>query len=36
MNLIKICENKCEYGLYGSNKSSEEVLKLFPDIKKEQ
>lgn len=36
MNLARICEDKCEYGLYGSNKSSEEVLKLFPDTKKAQ
>lgn len=34
MNLARICEDKCEYGLYGSNKSSEEVLKLFPDTVK--
>ena len=34
MNLARICEDKCEYGLYGSNKSSEEVLKLFPDTAK--
>lgn len=30
INLARICEDKCEYGLLGSNKSSEEVLKLFP------
>ena len=36
MNLARICEDKCEYGLYGSNKASEEVLKLFPDTKKAQ
>lgn len=29
-----ICKDKCEYGLYGSNKSSEEVLKLFPNTQK--
>lgn len=34
MNLAKICDDKCEYGLYGSNKSSEEILKLFPDTAK--
>lgn len=34
INLARICEDKCEYGLYGSNKSSEEVLKLFPDTAK--
>ena len=28
--LADICTDKCEYGLYGSNKSSEEWLKLFP------
>ena len=28
--LADICADKCEYGLYGSNKSSEELLKLFP------
>ena len=34
MNLARICDDKCEYGLYGSNKSSEEVLKLFPNTAK--
>lgn len=29
-NLADICKDKCEYGLYGSNKASEEMLKLFP------
>ena len=28
--LSDICADKCEYGLYGSNKASEEKLKLFP------
>lgn len=28
--LADICKDKCEYGLYGSNKASEELLKLFP------
>ena len=28
--LTDICKDKCEYGLYGSNKASEEMLKLFP------
>lgn len=28
--LSDICRDKCEYGLYGSNKASEEMLKLFP------
>lgn len=31
INLARICEDKCEYGLYGSNKATEEKLKLFPD-----
>lgn len=30
ITLADICTNKCEYGLYGSNKSTEEMLKLFP------
>ena len=29
-SLIDICNNKCEYGVLGSNKSTEETLKLFP------
>ena len=29
-NLADICKDKCDYGLYGSNKASEEMLKLFP------
>lgn len=28
--LAYICRDKCDYGLYGSNKASEEMLKLFP------
>ena len=28
--LSDICRDKCDYGLYGSNKASEEMLKLFP------
>ena len=28
--LADICSDKCEYGLLGSNKASEETLKLFP------
>ena len=28
--LSDICKDKCDYGLYGSNKASEEMLKLFP------
>lgn len=31
--LANICSDKCEYGLLGSNKASEEKLKLFPNIK---
>lgn len=34
--LNQICSDKCEYGLLGSNKSSEEVLKLFPNSRKAQ
>lgn len=30
ITLADICSDDCEYGLYGSNKSSEELLKLFP------
>lgn len=29
-SLIDICNNKCEYGVLGSNKATEEKLKLFP------
>lgn len=29
--LTDFCKSKCEYGLLGSNKSTEERLKLFPD-----
>lgn len=28
--LMSFCKDKCEYGLLGSNKASEEKLKLFP------
>ena len=31
--LADFCRNKCEYGLLGSNKASEEKLKLFPSKK---
>lgn len=31
--LADICADKCEYGLYGSNKATEEKLKLFPSCK---
>jgi len=31
ISLKDICSDKCEYGLYGSNKATEEKLKLFPD-----
>lgn len=30
LNLSDFCKDKCEYGLLGSNKASEEKLKLFP------
>lgn len=30
-NLTDICTDKCQYGLLGSNKASEEKLKLFPN-----
>ena len=30
-NLTDFCKDKCEWGLLGSNKVSEEKLKLFPD-----
>lgn len=33
ITLADICSNKCDYGLYGSNKSTEEMLKLFPSKK---
>lgn len=36
INLAKICEDKCEYGLLGSNKADEETLKLFPNTEKAQ
>lgn len=29
-DLSDICSDKCEYGLLGSNKATEEMLKLFP------
>lgn len=32
-SLVDICADKCEYGLYGSNKATEEKLKLFPSHK---
>lgn len=32
-NLMSFCKDKCEYGLLGSNKASEEKLKLFPSKK---
>lgn len=31
--LMSFCKDKCEYGLLGSNKASEEKLKLFPSKK---
>ena len=30
ITLADICKNKCDYGLLGSNKATEEKLKLFP------
>lgn len=35
-DLSDICHDKCEYGLYGSNKTDEERLKLFPDSSNKQ
>lgn len=32
-NLTDFCKDKCEWGLLGSNKASEEKLKLFPSKK---
>ena len=29
-SIVDICKDKCDFGLHGSNKSSEEKLKLFP------
>lgn len=34
--LADICKDKCEWGLLGSNKASEEKLKLFPNKAKAQ
>lgn len=31
ITLADICSDRCEYGLLGSNKATEEKLKLFPD-----
>ena len=36
LTLANICSDKCEYGLLGSNKATEEKLKLFPNKKKAQ
>ena len=33
LTLANFCKDKCEYGLLGSNKASEEKLKLFPSKK---
>lgn len=33
ITLADICNDKCEYGLLGSNKANEELLKLFPSKK---
>ena len=35
-NLTDFCKDKCEWGLLGSNKASEEKLKLFPSKKYSQ
>lgn len=35
-NLTDVCNNKCQYGLLGSNKATEEKLKLFPNSDKAQ
>lgn len=32
-SLIDICDSKCEYGLLGSNKATEDKIKLFPSKK---
>jgi hypothetical protein len=32
-SLIDICNSKCEYGLLGSNKATEDKIKLFPSKK---
>ena len=36
LTLANICDDKCEYGLLGSNKATEEKLKLFPNKVKAQ
>ena len=36
LTLADICNDKCEYGLLGSNKATEEKLKLFPSKVKAQ
>lgn len=36
LTLANICSDKCEWGLLGSNKASEEKLKLFPNKVKAQ
>ena len=36
ITLADICNDKCEYGLLGSNKASEEKLKLFPSKRNAQ
>lgn len=36
LTLKDFCKDKCEYGLLGSNKASEEKLKLFPSKKYSQ
>lgn len=36
INLTDICHDKCEWGLLGSNKATDEKLKLFPNKAKAQ
>ena len=36
INLTGICHDKCEWGLLGSNKATDEKLKLFPNKEKAQ
>lgn len=36
ITLRDICNDKCEYGLLGSNKATDESLKLFPNVTKAQ
>ena len=39
VNIHTLCDyfpNRCEYGLLGSNKASEDLVKLFPNVRKTQ